>query len=165
MNNRDRHKISRKIGFWRSAYIRRLFYLVCLGIFTLYECLTSGFVRRTFVFYTIRDETPVVEDRMLPRLSSQELEIRRYVEETLLGPVSPETSPLFFRDTRLRSLLYRDGVVYADLSEPAALPPLEDIPLQEGGVSRSLYTLDEGIRRNFPVVQEVKLFINGHRVP
>ena len=102
---------------------------------------------------------------MLPRLSSQELEIRRYVEETLLGPVSPETSPLFFRDTRLRSLLYRDGVVYADLSEPAALPPLEDIPLQEGGVSRSLYTLDEGIRRNFPVVQEVKLFINGHRVP
>ncbi|MDR2494729.1 MAG: GerMN domain-containing protein [Spirochaetaceae bacterium] len=99
---------------------------------------------------------------MLPRLSSEELSVRRYVEETLLGPASPRTAPLFPRETRLRSLLYRDGVVYADLSERAALPPLEDRPPREGEVFRSLRALDRGIRRNFPQVKDVRLFINGH---
>jgi hypothetical protein len=107
----------------------------------------------------------VVENRMIPKLPSLELEIRRYVAEALLGPLSPETAPLFSRDTRLRSLLYRDGVVYLDLSEAAGLPPLEGYPLREGEVYQSLYTLEEGIRRNFSAVKEVKLFINGYMVP
>jgi hypothetical protein len=97
-----------------------------------------------------------VEDRMLKRSSSRELDIGRYVEEALLGPISPDSAPLFPRETRLRSLLYRDGVVYADLSEAAALPPLEG-----GGVFRNLYTLYTGIRRNFSFVKGVRFFIAG----
>jgi hypothetical protein len=160
LNSGNQPPAGGKAGFRRWAYIRRLFYVACLGIFTFQEYLNTGFLRRTFVFYTIKDETPVVEDRMLPRIPVQERELTRYVEEALLGPVTPETAPLFFRETLLRSLLYRDGTVYVDLSEAAALPPLEDVPPKEGEIFQRLRTLSEGIRRNFPAVLEVKLFIN-----
>jgi hypothetical protein len=153
-----------KTGFWGKRYNRRLLYLLVLGISALTDYLNLGLVRRTFVFYTLGEGTTVVEDRMFPVLPIQEIEIRRYVEEALLGPVSPETAPLFSRDTKLRSLLYRDGVVYVDLSEAAGLPPVEDAPLKDGEVYRSLYTLEEGIGRNFSAVKEVKLFINGYMI-
>jgi hypothetical protein len=138
---------------------RRLIYLLLLGGIACAEFVSSGLVRRTFVFYSSIDGTTAVEDRMLPHSSSPEIDIRRYVEEALLGPVSPDSAPLFPKETRLRSLLYRDGVVYADLSESAALPPLEG-----GDVFRNLYTLNAGIRRNFSFIQDIKLFIAGHEV-
>jgi hypothetical protein len=130
----------------------------------MYDFLNLGSLRRTFMFYGIGNDTPAVEERMLPEAASEELEIKRYVEEALLGPVSPKTAPLFFQDTRLLSFMYRNGVVYVNLSEAAGLPPLEGAPLREGEVCRSLRTLGAGIQRNFPAVQEVKLFINGSRV-
>ena len=147
--------------FWKR--FRAFFLLACLGAFTAREAANAPSIRRTFVFYAIGDDRPLVEDRMLPRLASAELAMRRYVEETLLGPVSLQAAPLFFREARLRSLLYRDGVVYADLSEAAALPALEGARLKEGEVFRGLRTLDQSIRRNFPEVREVRLFINGRR--
>ena len=54
------------------------------------------------------------------------------------------------------SLLFRDGVVYLDLSEAAALPV-------EGGNSfQSLSALRGGIMRNFGFVKDVRLFIAGN---
>jgi len=93
---------------------------------------------------------------MLKRSASRELDITRYVEEALLGPVSPNSLPLFQKETRLRSLLYREGVVYADFSENAVLPPLEG-----GEVFKNLKTLHAGITRNFPFVREARFFIAG----
>jgi hypothetical protein len=145
--------------FLRDRGKRRLIYLLLLSGIACAEFVISGLVRRTFVFYSSIDGTTVVEDRMLPHSSSPEIDIRRYVEEALLGPVSPDSAPLFPKETRLRSLLYRDGVVYADLSESAALPPLEG-----GDVFRNLDTLNAGIRRNFSFIQDIKLFIAGHEV-
>jgi hypothetical protein len=138
---------------------RRFLYLCLLCIAAFSEFLILGLVRRTFVFYSINTGMPVVEDRMLSRTKSRELDIRRYVEEALLGPVALDTALLFLKETRLRSLMYRDGVVYADLSESAA------IPVPEGGdVFNSLYTLYQGIRRNFSYVKDVYLFIGGNEV-
>ncbi|MDR0568021.1 MAG: GerMN domain-containing protein [Spirochaetaceae bacterium] len=142
----------------------RLALLAGLGMFAVYELMSLPVERRTFVFYGIGTGKAVVEERMLPRYPEAEQEITRYVEEVLLGPVLPKTAPLFCRDTALRSLLYRNGAVYADLSEYAVLPPVEDEPLQEGGLDRRLQTLAEGIRRNFPAVREIKLFINGNPI-
>jgi hypothetical protein len=118
-----------------------------------------GLARRTFVFYSIDDNRPVVEDRMVSRTGSREIDLRRYVEETLLGPVALDSAPLFPRGARLESLLYRDGVVYADLSEPAALPVTEG-----PGVAAALYTLYSGLRRNFSYVKEARLFIGGNEI-
>ena len=145
--------------FFGKKRNRRFSYLVVIGLLALGEFLLSGLVRRTFVFYSSIEGNTVVEDRMLYRSGDRETDIRRYVDEVLLGPEAPDSAPLFPRETRLHAFMYRESVVYADLSEDAALP------LPEGGdVFRSLLTLDEGIRRNFSYVKDVRLFIGGNEV-
>jgi hypothetical protein len=124
------------------------------------EFLILGLVRRTFVFYSIDNgKAPVVEDRMLARAGSPEHDIARYVKEALLGPVSLDSAPLFPKGTRLESLLYRNGVVYADLSESAAAAVVFPADVFTG-----LNTLYGGIRRNFSYVKDVRLFIDGHQI-
>jgi hypothetical protein len=137
-----------------------LVFLILLGLAALGDFMYAGRVRRTFVFYFVTDMSIIVEDRMLRRSGSREADITRYVEEFLLGPESPDLAPLFSRETRLRSLLYREGVVYVDLSEAAALPFPELAPGQ--GVFGGFETLHKGIRRNFPYVRDVRLFAGGN---
>jgi hypothetical protein len=137
---------------------RRFSYLVLIGLAALGEFLVSGMTRRTFVFYSSLEGEAAVEARMLRRSHSGETDIRRYAEEALLGPVSPGLDPLFPRETRLRSLLYREGVVYADFTADAALPA------GPAGVFRGFLTLNQGIRRNFSTVKDVKLFIGGNEI-
>ena len=138
---------------------RRLMYLVVICLIALWEFVFSGLVRRTFVFYSSLEGKTVVEDRMLSRSRDKETDIRRYVDEALLGPSFPDLDPLFPRGTKLNSFMCRESVVYADLSESAVLP-------MEGNwdVFRSLLTLNEGVRRNFPFVENVRLFIGGNEV-
>jgi spore germination protein GerM len=138
--------------------IRRLSYLILLGIFALFDITRQDMSRRTFVFYTFDQGMTLVEDRMLPRSASREEDIARYVEEALLGPVSLEAPPLFPRGTKLRSLIFRDGTVYGDLSQSAALPVLG----VKTDVFAGMLTLNQGIRRNFSYVSDVKLFIEGN---
>jgi hypothetical protein len=133
-----------------------LVFLVIPAIAALIEFFTLGLARKTFVFYDIDSGLATVEDRMLQKTGQQEIDITRYVEDVLWGPVSPKSLPLFPKETRLRSLLYRDGVVYADLTEEAILP------LPEGGeVYENFKTLYAGIRRNFSFVRDVRFFIAG----
>ena len=148
-----------KNRFLKSGTIKRIIslsLLLLLGIIALVDFFRLGLARRTFVFYSELEGNTVVEERMLRRSGDRETDIRRYVDDVLLGPVTPGSGPLFPRETRLNSFMYRDGVVYSDLTESAALP-------SEGGdVFRSLLTLNEGIRRNFPYIKNVKLFIGGN---
>ncbi|MDR0476116.1 MAG: hypothetical protein LBH43_20920 [Treponema sp.] len=127
-------------------------------LIALLDYLFAGYSRRTFVFYTALEGKTIVEDRMIRRSGSQETDIRRYVEEVLLGPVSPDAMAFFTRDTRLLSLLFRKGVVYAGFSGEAAFPG------EGGDVFLSFLTLNEGIRRNFFSVKDVKIFIGGNEI-
>jgi hypothetical protein len=156
MNVFIKNTLHAAIRFLAIKRKRRLLILGILGLVALTEFFVLGLARRTFVFYAIDDGKITVEDRMLRRSPLREANITRYVEEALLGPVSPDLLPLFPRETRLQSLLYRDGVVYADFSEDAALPPPEG-----GGALQNLQTLYGGIRRNFPFVRDVRFFIAG----
>jgi hypothetical protein len=143
----------------RKSHVRRFFYLLLLASCALAEFAWAGLARRTLVFYTIDDGKEAVEERMLRRSASRELDITRYVEEVLLGPISPDLAPLFPQDTALVSLLYREGVVFADFSAAAALG------LPGGGdVFRNFDTLNRGIRRNFPFVRDARFFIEGNEV-
>ena len=151
--------LSKLSVFFSKRRNRRLSYLVIICLFALFEFFYSGLVRRTIVFYSSIEGKMVVEDRMLRRSGNRETDIRRYVDEVLLGPSFPELDPLFTRETRLNSLMYRESVVYLDLSESAAFP-LDG----RGDVFRSLLTLNEGIRRNFSFVEDVRLFIGGNEV-
>jgi len=145
--------------FLSSAFKRRLLLISILMIVALTEFFYLGLARRTFVFYTVNDGVIVVEDRMLKHSASPEGDIIRYTEETLLGSVAPDLLPLFPRETRLKSLLYRNGVVYADFSHEAALPPAEG-----GTVLENFRTLYAGILRNFSYVKEVRFFIEGKAI-
>ena len=142
--------------FLRKKTRRRFVYLCVLLLLAFADFLFLGLARRTFVFYSIDNHSPVAEDRMVAKTGSRESDIKRYVEEALLGPVALDSAPLFPRGTRLASLLYRDGVVYADLSESAALGAPEG-----PGVFASLSALYGGVKRNFSYVKDVRLFIAG----
>ena len=151
--------VSRISVFFGKKKNRRFVYLALICLVALGDFLYSGLARRTFIFYTLKEGNTVVEERLLRRSGDHEMDIRRYVEEVLLGPVSRDLAPLFPRETRLESFIYREGVVYADFSEAAALPPVEG-----GTVFRSLLTLNEGMRRNFSYIENVRLFIGGNEV-
>ncbi|MCL2214858.1 MAG: GerMN domain-containing protein [Treponema sp.] len=139
--------------------------IICLSFTTvlaaaaLFDFFFLDLARRTFVFYTLKEGTVVVEDRMLRHADTREGDIIRYTEETLLGPVTPDLLPLFPKETKLMSLLYRGGVVYINFSSDAAIPPLE------GGVAYDNFnTLHTGILRNFSYVNDVHFFIEGTSV-
>lgn len=155
------------LRFFTSKRRRRLLYLVILGAAALKNAADSDTIRRTFVFYNMKDFTPQAEEHMLLRSHLDEASLTRYVEETIFGPRNPESAPLFPRETKLLSLLYRERVVYIDLSEAAALPVVignvRAVPM-EGGVERGFSTLRESLARNFPFIEEVKFFIEGHSI-
>ncbi|MDR2748235.1 MAG: GerMN domain-containing protein [Treponema sp.] len=152
-------------NFFQAKSRRHLILLTLLGLTAMGDFLYMGLARRTFVFYFVTDRSIIVEDRMLRRSESREGDMIRYVEEFLLGPESPDMAPLFPRETRLRSLLYREGVAYVDLSESAALPfPEQGSPASGQGVFGSFETLYQGIRRNFPYARDVRLFAGGNAV-
>jgi hypothetical protein len=142
--------------FLGSKTKRRFFILVLLGIAAFVEFYLLDLARRTFVFYTIDEGIITVENRMIKSSPSREENIVRYIEELLLGPISPDLLPTFPRETRLKSLLYRDEVVYADFSADAELPPVEG-----GNVPDNFQTLYAGILRNFSYVMDVRFFIEG----
>ncbi|MDR1444540.1 MAG: GerMN domain-containing protein [Treponema sp.] len=148
-------------GFFRVKTTRRLVLLLLISLFALWNYLALGFVRRTFVFSSVAGWSIIVEDRMLRRSGSREDDMIRYVEEFLLGPVSPDLAPPFPRETRLKSLLYRGGVAYVDLSG-AALFPTPEQEAQGAGVFGNFETLYRGILRNFPYLQGVRLFVDGN---
>jgi hypothetical protein len=157
MNAKLREFLSSLKAFFSQTKNRRITYLALVCLFALGDFLHSGLVRRTFVFYSNIEGITVVEDRMLRRSRDRETDIRRYLDEVLLGPVSPDSAPLFARETLLHSFMFRDAVVYANLTESAALP-IDGVR----DVFRSLVTLKEGILRNFPFVKDVRLFIGGN---
>ena len=146
-------------GFLASKTKRRTLFIVILFLAAITEFFVLGLARRTFVFYNNISGSIVVEDRMLKRSRHRETNIIRYTEEALLGPVAPDFLPLFPRETRLRSLLYRDNVVYADFSADAVLPPIEG-----GETLKNFRILHAGILRNFSYVKDVRFFIEGQAV-
>jgi hypothetical protein len=138
---------------------RSLVLLLILVVVAFFDFFSLGLARRTFVFYNADTGVAVVEDRMFRRSDSREMDITRYTDEVLLGPVNPDLLPLFPRETRLKSLLYRDRVVYADLTQSAALPPVEG-----GDLLVNFRTLYDSILRNFSYVNDVRFFVEGNVV-
>ena len=148
------------LGLRLPAVALLLLAMSALFAATLIEFRLSELARRTFVFYDIDSGDVVVEERMLRRASpggspAVERDIAMYVEEALLGPISANAALLFPRGTELRTLLYRDGVVYADMCAAAVAYTGDE------GLLRSFGALHAGIKRNFPGVGEVRFFVDG----
>ena len=144
------------VNFLSKKHNAALAGLLLLCAIALADYLSANFTRRTFVFRSMDTGQDHVEERMIMRTASRETDISRYVEEVILGPLSPGTVPLIDQNTRLEALLLREDVVYLDLSEEAA------IPTAGGSVLDNFEVLREGITRNFPFVKEVRIFIAGN---
>ena len=153
--------LNASINFLRNGLIRSVLIIVILGLVAFLNYYSLGLARRTFVFYTIREGILVVEDRMVKKSNSKEEDIIRYTEEVLLGPVAQDLLPLFLRETRLKTLLFRDGVVYADFTSDAAMPVFDG---SWGLTQNNFKTLYDGVFRNFSYVKEVRFFIEGRAV-
>ena len=134
-------------------------YLIVIAVFAFIELGRSGLSRRTFEFFTYDNSRSVIEDRMLRKTQTMESDIKAYVEELILGPVSKDYAPLVTAGTKLNSFMYRNGTVYADFTKEAALPVQGGRPLFD-----SFLALNGGIRRNFRQISDVKLFVNGNEV-
>jgi len=153
------------IKFFKSPFRLYLILLAALGAAALIDYYNLNLSRRTFVFYSIDDGEIAVEDRMLRHSSSKEEDIIRYTEETIQGPVSPNLSPLFPYETRLKSLLLRDKVIYADFTESAALRLPDNLVKGEGrDVLDNFRTLYDSFLRNFPYISDIRFFIEGNPI-
>ena len=159
-----RRLIGSILSFLASPVKRYLLLIFIIISIAVVDYFTLGLARRTFVFYNIDSGEVVVEGRMLRNSRvfwnrTREQDIIQYVEETLLGPKSPDSLPLFPRETILRSLLLRDRVIYVDFSTDAALPPVEG-----GNALDNFRTLYDGILRNFSYINDVRFFVEGNSV-
>ncbi len=112
-------------------------------------------VRRVLFFTNTVDTGLSGEIRYLPSHSPRETSIRMVLDELLLGPVDIEHERLLPEDTRIRSFLYRDGIVYIDFSHDI-IDPSAALDIRE---------LLEGVERtvtfNFPSVRDVVITIRG----
>jgi len=153
------------ISIFTSPFKRSLLLLIILGLIALFEFLSLGLTRRTFVFHFIDGGVVAVEDRMIKRANSKENDITRYTEEALRGPVSQDLLPLFPYETKLKTLMLRGDTVFADFSESAALRLPENL-IKGGGryVLDNFCTLYDSILRNFPYVSNVWFFIEGNAI-
>jgi hypothetical protein len=145
-------------AFLKKKHNVVLLIIALLCLITIADYAAMGLARRTLLFYMPDTGQELVEERMIAYTGSQETDIIRYVEEVILGPVSLEAEPLLDRGSRLEALLLREDVVYLDLSEEAAIPP------PTGRLRDNLITLSEGIRRNFPFVKDICIFVAGNEV-
>jgi hypothetical protein len=166
--------------------------MAALIIFALVDFLSDRTVRRTFVFPKIADNNTIVEERFLKNESgggygdrvtnknenpTNELrarEIRAYVEEALLGPGNIENYYLFPRDSELLDLFVRGDeyhTLYIHFSDGAALP---NLPRGDGeyslamsvspDINNSIKILASGLKRNFPYLARIHVFIGGVEV-
>ena len=148
--------LSAIVDFVTSKYKLRLLLIILLMCGAITDFIINGQSRRTFIFYDYVNENVIVEDRMFKRSSCRETALRRYIEEALLGPITQDFVPLFPRETQLKTLLYRDRIIYADFTKSAA------IPLDEGrNPKENFITLKEGIFRNFSYVKDIRFFVEG----
>jgi hypothetical protein len=99
----------------------------------------------------------VAEERFLPRHRNPDRDARELVEAALLGPARHGATSLFPPRANVRSLMVRRGVLYVDLSAPAAIPdPSVPLPLAEAAAA-----LERTVRFNFRRIREVAFSVDG----
>ena len=115
-------------------------------------------VRRIFVFESYDTAEKSMEVRYLHKKDGEEA-VREFVEELLLGPETDRYIRLFPYGTKLISCFIRDGVLYTDLSEEAAL--------SMSGTSetyKACALLRENVMQNFGDLKDYRIFMMGNEV-
>jgi hypothetical protein len=129
-----------------------LFFILALVVFLL----TEQWTRRVFFFPEVNSKKYAAETRYLPRGGSEVDDIRRLLEDLLLGPSNFGNAALLPPGTRLASAMLESGELYVGFSkeiyqtESGLLIPREMLQ----GVADTLYF-------NFPRLKKIRFFIGG----
>ncbi len=86
--------------------------------------------------------------------------VNQYVDELLLGPVSPQGRLLFPLGTKANSCFIDGNVLYLDLSEEA----LQIFPSEVSNTAEAVKILKKNLFTNFKNVDIINVFIMGNRV-
>jgi hypothetical protein len=98
----------------------------------------------------------VAETRVVPFKFNQEDAVELLVREIALGPATRTYSPVIPRGTKVESVMLRDGTVFADLNEIAALN--EGCPRKIG---ENADIIRRTVEYNHPGVKRVVVSIGG----
>ncbi len=146
----------------KPVYVFLFFFVLLSFIVSLvFYNLNSQGVRRVFYFESLDNPGLFMEVRYLSPYSedqSQEDDIRQFVKELVLGPVTNRFKAVFAPGTTIDTCFLRDDVLYVDLSS-TALQPAEGTTSIKTGVE----IFEKNIRKNFPDIQQVCLFINNQQ--
>ncbi|MDR3312699.1 MAG: hypothetical protein LBS64_06175 [Spirochaetaceae bacterium] len=138
-----------------------------LIVFAAVVCFTASFLvfrltrpgtRCMFYFPSLDDGRLCSEVRFLPQKPPQG-NIRFFVDELLLGPLTYRYGMLFSQGTRVGICVLEGGVLYLGLSLPSLFPQGTACPFEQ-----SVELLEKNIRSNFPAVKSIKLLLNGKEV-
>lgn len=155
------------VSFNEKKSKKSIIFFVCLVLCFVASCtawffsdVASGHKeRQVFLFESYSTSDLACEVRTLEQMSHKTA-IRAFVDELLLGPISPDARPLFPLGTTVRSCFLRDGVLYLDLSEDA-------IQLEAGTPSQNTVAteiLKRNLFTNFRNIDIIKLYIVGKEV-
>lgn len=133
-----------------------LLFSLAVSLF-LFFYVNHGWVERVLFFPRYTDSGSPGETRRLPRRENREEELRYFLEELMLGPSKIENIPVVPEETELRTVMFRDQILYFDLSE--------DILIQSAGrplpLERRMALIRRSILFNYPWVNEIIITING----
>jgi len=131
---------------------------IALPIFSLGLFLIAPHPRdRLYLaFPDARTGKTVGEVRYVPRKWGTEKKAESVLAEILLGPERLTSLPIVSKDTRIRTVMYRGGVLYADIG-PEFL--LEGKPGQN--FRKDLATINRLLKRNLVMVKRVELLVGG----
>jgi spore germination protein GerM len=144
--------------------IKRPFY-VGLGLFAglflvsllFYLMLERGSVERVLFFPQENSSTLVGELRDLPDKRGKEEDIRVLIDELLLGPETLHLDKIAPRGTKLKSLILRRGILYADFSDTIFLGE----KVSELSFDEILQTMRKTILFNFKGIKSIIITIEG----
>lgn len=110
--------------------------------------------RKIFIFPSAEEGKFVVEYRYLNKSGNDLLEY--YINEILLGSGIERTKKLFTAGTKIESCFLQGNTLYLNLSDNLILEGQDVIDIKSG-----TELLEQNIKRNFPKVKNVKLFVGG----
>jgi hypothetical protein len=133
--------------------------LIVVFLFSFTHYAAGAYYKRKLVlFFPVRGERVFTgEIRTLKRKLSEEENIRLLISELLLGPADILHDRLVSREARLKSVLFRDGKLYIDLSFNTLFSESENRLVFEEiirGIKKSVYF-------NFRNVKKIFISIEG----
>ncbi len=151
-----------KVNIRRRYIVIAIVAIICLLVSLLIFFQTSRGIRYMFYFESLDDTGLFTEIRYLHPYAKDQTDselIKQYADDLLLGPVTNRFKNIFASGTRINACMLRGSTVFVDLSSEALLPDNVTSSIKDG---TEIFTYC--IKKNFPQVETVEIFINGIRV-